>query len=92
MQTVNNDVMKVLSDGVAIGLQLNQLKCKTISHFPASPDLLISQFSNILPHEAMLLGAPLLPGSAVDKALEDNIACLRMGQSRLSTVHDALLL
>ena len=94
LSVLSRDVASVSSQGAAIGLCLNTTKCEVICSSKCPPGLIISDFAHILPSDAMLLGAPVLRESALDKALSDRCTELLIGQSRLSliTAHDALLL
>ena len=94
ISSVNSDVLSVVSKGSDIGLQLNKSKCELIACDPVPPGLLISDFKLVRPEAASLLGAPLLPGTALDTALLDRCSELANCQSKLSLIaaHDALLL
>lgn len=77
-----------------MGLCLNASKCEFIcqSHCPSG--LPASNFIHVAPGDAVLLGAPLLRDSALDKVLRDCSSELARCQSRLPLIcaHDALLL
>src|SRR5215471_17698081 len=92
--SVNSDVSTILSSGSAIGLQLNQSKCETISLANIPSGLLISGFSTVSPVDCVLLGAPLVCGNALDAALVSRCSELSTAEGRLSNIcaHDALLL
>lgn len=92
--SVNKDVLTVMNSGSSIGLFLNEAKCEIISHAPESSNLHINKFVHVFPPDAVLLGAPLLEGPALDQSLSTHMASLSTGQKRLNliTSHDALLL
>ena len=94
LQTVSRDVTHIQSQGALLGLCINASKCEFISQSTCPPGLSVSQFIHVLPAAAVLLGAPLLPGLALDKALSDCYTELDRFKSRLPLIsaHDALLL
>src|SRR3984893_11742882 len=67
---VSADVRMLEEECTKIGLQLNVSKCELIScqdsQLVSSP---LSSFIRVKPDEAILLGAPLLSGSAMDSTL-----------------------
>ena len=94
MADVENDVNVVVDSGKAIGLTLNSSKCEIISQSIIPPGLSVSSFCQVSPSDSILLGAPLLCGSALDAALSSRCSELATAESRLSIIsaHDALLL
>src|SRR5579872_866357 len=78
-----------------IGLQLNVSKCELIScqdsQLVNSP---LSSFIRVKSDEAILLGAPLLSGSAMDSTLNKLSENLHRATQRLSliTAHDSLII
>ena len=83
---VNNDVLRVQTTGSAIGLSLNVAKCEIICKSLIDEGLFISDFRYLQPEDATLLGAPLVPGTALDKSLSDRCSELSRCQSRLSLI------
>jgi hypothetical protein len=77
----------------ALGLTLNDGKCEVISSAP-NPVLpsSVSQFAMVNTSDATILGAPLLQEGAMDKALDLQVARLKLASTRLSCLqsHDAL--
>ena len=94
MSAVENDVNIVLTSGKVIGLSLNSAKCEIITQSEIPSGLSISNFRCVTPEDSVLLGAPLLTGSALDTALSDKCTELATAESRLSLIsaHDALML
>jgi len=91
---VNLDVELIESSGQSLGLILNRTKCEIISHSPIAPGFSVSEFCSVSPAESSLLGAPLLVGTALDKALQKSYSELSVAEGRLTSIaaHDALVL
>lgn len=77
-----------------LGLELNVKKCELISAPGTSMEGCLKEFVQIPSEEAMLLGAPLFRGEAMDKMLETHCSTLVSSLERLKTIsrHDALVL
>ena len=69
VETVASDIAEIVNAGSKIGLSLNAAKCALIAH-PDSVvnDTLLQSFERVEISNTTLLGAPLLPGSALDHA------------------------
>ena len=90
------DIEKVVKDAEAMSLILNANKCELIS-FEFENILPIAMFDNyqlITPNDAISLGAPILPGPAVDISLKFKFDTLKKAIERMQYIdaHDALLL
>ena len=90
------DIEIVVKDAEAMGLILNANKCELIS-FESENIPPITTFDNyqlIKPNDAILLGAPILPGPAVDTSLKSKFDTLKKAIERMQYIdaHDALLL
>ena len=92
-----HDLNTVMRVGPSIGLLLNEDKCEVIT----SDDNVVACIRTILPSirhvprcEALLLGAPVGDGTAVDSFLNEKLTVFRLLASRLTTLnaHDALFL
>ena len=70
---VANDVKHINTIGATIGLNLNFIKCEQINKFNALTSEPIGQFSHCTISNAILFGAPFVPGSAMDSALEKKL-------------------
>ena len=71
LESVADDVTKVESLGAELGLRLNRNMCELISsHFPAYLPRSLRGFSLVDPSDAILLGAPILDGPAMDIELD----------------------
>ena len=91
---VTSDIASIRTNGSVIGLSLNDTKCEIISHFGLPSAVGLNSFIHVTPADSVLLGAPLLPGAALDNALSSRHAELAQAKSRLCqvTAHDALVL
>ena len=94
-QTVMSDIRSVMETGGKVGLYFNPSKCEVISH-PGSAfsDPVLQSFTAVKVNEAVLIGAPLFPGSALDKPWGDCCMELNHAVDRLASLstQDALLL
>ena len=73
-----DDVTKVESLGAELGLRLNRNKCELISsHFPVDLPHSLRGFKLVDPSDAILLGAPILDGPAMDKVLLEKCRTFR---------------
>jgi len=91
---VRNDFLQIVDMAADLGLILNTAKCELISNSTvATPDC-FAEFVHLTPSDAILLGAPLFPGTAMDDALGQRCEELARTLSRLDliTAHDALLM
>ena len=75
LQTVERDVRTVLDASQDTGLHLNQAKCEVIMEdftviSPSSP---LNNFSKVAKEEMTLLGAPVIKGTAQDRAITHKI-------------------
>ena len=90
------DIEIVVKDAEAMGLILNANKCELISleseNIP--PIATFKNYQLIKPIDAILLGAPILPGLAVDVSLKSKFDTLKKAIERMQYIdsHDALLL
>ena len=91
---VANDVKHINTIGATIGLNLNFIKCEQINKLNALTSEPIGQFSHCTISNATLLGAPFVPGSAMDSALGKKLDELKRASDRLQLIsaHDALIL
>ena len=78
-----------------MGLILNESKCEvitpaTLTSLPAA----LAGFKQISIQEAVMLGAPLLPGKAMDDVWENHMNSFNMAGARLPLLHahDALVI
>ena len=93
--TVAKDVSKVVDVGGQLGLTLNASKCELIAQDCLTvTDNFLQSVPRVKISEADLLGAPLFPGPALDKAWSDRCADLSRAVSRLHLVgaQEALIL
>jgi len=94
---VSEDVTVVETEAAKLGLQLNKLKCEITSRVNHQQHSYCEAFYGFqftdLDH-LFMLGSPVMPGSAIDQALEQKTNDLKRAISRLSTLqaHDALVL
>ena len=95
VDSVASDVAKIARIGGDMGLQLNTSKCELIG----DKDLVLSNqwlqsFTRVDINEAILLGAPLFHGPALDKAWADRCGDLARAVDRLASIssQDALIL
>jgi len=90
-----SDICSVMETGGKVGLYFNPSKCEVISH-PGSAfsDPVLQSFTAVKVNEAVLIGAPLFPGSALDKPWGDCCMELNHAVDRLASLstQDALLL
>ena len=91
---VANNVKHINTIGATIGLNLNFIKCEQINKLNALTSEPIDQFSHCTISNVTLLGAPFVPGSAMDSALEKKLDELKRASDRLQLIsaHDALVL
>ena len=78
-----------------MGLSLNITKCELIADNELLvSDTLLESFHRVKIADATLLGAPLFPGSALDKAWDDRCEDLARAADRLREINsqDALIL
>ena len=89
-----SDMNVIIDDGSAKGMQLNVAKRELISNDVSPTMVPLDQFIHVKPDAATLLGAPLLAGKALDKALEKKYDEFKRASERLQliTSHDALVL
>ena len=66
---VTTDVIKIQSEGGALGLQLNAKKYELIQHSSTSAEPAFHDFDIMTPDKASLLGAPLTEGPSLNDAL-----------------------
>ena len=91
---VSEDIERVRALGGEVGLTLNEAKCEIISSNPPQASSPLSKFTHVTPAEAVLLGAPLGRGPAMDLALQTR--CDDLGRAveklKLLSAHDSLIL
>ena len=95
LESVADDVTKVESLGAELGLRLNRNKCELISsHFPVDLPHSLRGFKLVDPSDAILLGAPILDGPAMDKVLLEKCRDLQRASDRMALIssHDALVI
>jgi len=68
------DFALIESSGKALGLLLNTAKCEIISHSDIPSGLLVSNFVFVKPEDSVLLGAPILPGTALDESVAKRLS------------------
>ena len=92
--TVSEDVEAVRSQGLRLGLTLNDSKCELISSRGVVSVQTFKDFVSLDPDKAILLGAPLSKGPAMDEALQNRCSDLSRAIDRLKllSAHDALIL
>ena len=93
--SVADDARRIVIDGGQLGLTLNIAKCELITHNnTVVSDHLLSSFSRVDIGNSSLLGAPLSPGSALDRAWEDRCKDMERAADRLKGIgaQDALIL
>ena len=72
VEIVAFDVAEIMRIGAEIGLSLNVSKCELIAHSDAAiSDTLLQSFNRVEIEDNTLLGAPLFPGPALDRALAE---------------------
>ena len=91
---VATDVIKIRSEGGALGLQLNAKKCELIQPSSTSAEPAFQDFAIITPDKALLLGAPLTEEQSLNDALYARFGELSRAIGRLSLLpaHAALTL
>ena len=91
---VASDVKHINTIGVNIGLNLNFIKCEQINKSNASTYEPIGQFFHCTISNATLLGAPFVPGPAMDSAIGKKLDELKRASDRLQLIsaHDTLVL
>ena len=87
MEALLKDTSKVVKIGGELGLSLNVSKRELISHdgFTVT-DSLLQSFPRTCIGNVTLLGAPLFPGSSLDRASSDRCAELSRASCRLSQI------
>ena len=92
--SIASDIKVIIDDGSAEGMHLNVAKCELISKDVSPTMVPLDQFIHVKSDAATLLGAPLLAGNALDKALEKKYDEFKRASERLRliTSHDALVL
>jgi len=96
--TINNiasDVAEIIKVGAEIGLTLNVSKCELIAHNDVVvSDAVLQSFNRVKIEDATLLGAPLFPGPALEKAWDKRCEDLARAVDRLSAINsqDPLIL
>ena len=92
--SVSTDIKSVASKGKEFGLVLNEEKCELISAKRATFNGVMTNFKLVHPEDAMLLGAPLSTGRAMEAGLASRVMDLGRAVERLKLVspHDAILL
>ena len=84
---VARDVTKIVDEGGNLGLTLNVSKCELVAHPGFSvADNFLQRFTRVDVPDAILLGAPLFSGPALDKAWADRCADLTRAVARLHLV------
>ena len=80
--------------GATIGLNLNFIKCEEINKSNALTSEPIGEFSHCTISNLTLLGAPFVPGPAMDSALGKKLDELKRASDRLQLIsaHDRLVL
>jgi hypothetical protein len=94
---VSEDITVIEAEAAKLGLKLNKLKCELTSRVNRQQNSYCEaffgfQFTNL--DNLFMLGSPVMPGSAIDQALEQKTDDLKRAISRLSTLqaHDALVI
>jgi len=88
------DVAEIMRIGAEIVVSLNVSKCELIAHSDAViSDTLLQSFNRVEIEDATLLGAPLFPGPALDRAWAERCEKLAKAADRLSAINaqDALI-
>jgi len=92
---IAKDVQRVIEEGRAMGLVLNVSKCELIADPRTTvDDPVLQSFQRIDVKDAILLGAPLFPGSVLDRLWSERCTDLSRAVDRLSLIgsQDALIL
>ena len=73
LQIVVNDIKTIISKSEELGLELNAAKCEVTYGDSSTPhdDPILKTFQRTEIDDLTLLGAPILPVWAVDKALQE---------------------
>src|ERR1043165_6002547 len=85
---VEHDIRLIEEQVPTYGLQLNRAKCEASarSYDEANKIQTFVEFENVAVEDLTLLGAPLLPGRAVDKSIQKKIKDLDIVITRLEDV------
>ena len=95
LESVADDVTKDELLGAELGLRLNRNKCKLISsHFPVDLPHSLRGFKLVDPSDAILLGALILDGPAMDRVLLEKCLDLQRASDQMALIssHDALVI
>src|ERR1043165_5036687 len=86
---VEHDIRLIEEQVPTYGLQLNRAKCEASarSYDEANKIQTFIEFENVAVEDLTLLGAPLLPGRAVDKSIQKKIKDLDIVITRLEMLH-----
>ena len=86
---VEHDIRFLEEQAPTYGLQLNRAKCEASarSYDEANKIQTFAEFENVAVEDLTLLGAPLLPGRAVDKSIQKKIKDLDTVITRLEMLH-----
>ena len=76
----------IIDDGSAKSMHLNVAKCELISNDISPTMVPLNQFNHVKSNAATLLGAPLLAGKALDKALEKKYEEFKRASERLRLI------
>ena len=89
IHVVGSDIDMIVADAVRTGIQLNPARCEIVAanfneveKYPSFKD-----FKRSRKEDLTILGAPILKGLAVNKALADKISELERAIGRLSLLH-----
>ena len=84
---VDRDIAEVTSTSANLSLCLNVEKCEIVHrHGTVIKSAVLGSFTPVTPDDAMLLGAPLLPGKKLDITLDMCCSTLSRAVSRLSHI------
>ena len=93
---VVKDIISIKNKTDMYGLVLNVVKCEVVYGDPLAPhdDDTLKDFQRVELENLTLLGAPVLPGRAIDKAIKQKTEKMEKAISRLTLLqaHDALIL
>ena len=93
-QIVVDDIKTIIPKSEELSLELNAAKCEVTYDDSSTPhdDPILKSIQCAEMDDLTLFGAPILPGRAVDKALEEKIEKLEKAMSRLHLLqsHDDL--
>ena len=97
INSITHDVELIKSQGSKIGLDLNSTKCELICQPGGPPSPIapcLTGFTTVSVSDAMLLGAPLFTGSALDQIWASRCDMLKtvLGRLKALAAHDALIL